>query len=81
MCNADNIETSESWLGFASAAAECKTEPDSLGSPSWLKSQGGAGMEGGPSRGLGIQAALVSVCVTGEYTGVEGRPGPGWKSR
>lgn len=29
-------------------------------------------MEGGLSWGLGIQAALGSLCVTGEYTGVKG---------
>lgn len=61
--NPDNIETSESWLEFACAAAKLsKAEPDSGGSPSWLRSQGGAGTDGDLSRGLETGSTRVSVC-------------------
>lgn len=55
VCNPDNMETSESWLEFASAAAKLSTKQNQIAEalPLLAQKPGWGRMEGGLSRGLG----------------------------
>lgn len=74
VCNPDNMETSESWLEFASAAAKLSTKQNQIAEALPLLAQKpGWGWDGRrPEQGVGEQAAPGSVCVIEERAGEKG---------
>lgn len=67
--NPDNIETSESWLEFASAAAKLSSK---LRLSLLAQKPGWGWGRRRPEQGAGRQAAPGSVCVIEECTGEKG---------
>lgn len=68
------METSESWLEFASAAAKLSTKQNQIAEALPLLAQKpGWGWDGRrPEQGVGEQAAPGSVCVIEERAGEKG---------